>query len=79
MRSTGHGRETYEADALSVGIAALTATRLNSTLTDEIITALRALTEYRHDTTSSAPGPRRSPAPCTRGKPGPGKISVDRA
>jgi hypothetical protein len=30
MLSTGHGRKTDEADALSVGIAALTATRLNT-------------------------------------------------
>ncbi|WP_426513371.1 IS110 family transposase [Dactylosporangium sp. McL0621] len=49
MLSTGHGRKTDEADALSVGIAALTATRLNSTQTDETITALRALTEHRDD------------------------------
>jgi hypothetical protein len=28
--STGHGRKTDEADAVSVGIAALTATRLNT-------------------------------------------------
>jgi transposase len=49
MLSTGHGRKTDEADALSVGIAALTATRLNSAQTDETITALRALTEHRDD------------------------------
>ena len=35
LLSTGHGRKTDEADALSVGIAALTATRLNTTVIDE--------------------------------------------
>lgn len=47
MLSTGHGRKTDEADALSVGIAALTATRLNSAQVDEALAALRALTEHR--------------------------------
>jgi transposase len=49
MLSTGHGRKTDEADALSVGIAALTAARLNSAQIDEAAAALRALTEYRDD------------------------------
>ena len=49
MLSTGHGRKTDEADALSVGIAALTATRLNTAVIDEAIAALRALTEHRDD------------------------------
>ena len=39
--STGHGRKTDEADAVSVGIAALTATRLNTASVDAAIT-LRA-------------------------------------
>jgi transposase len=47
--STGHGRKTDEADALSVGIAAHTATRLHTATVDEAITALRALIEHRED------------------------------
>ncbi|WP_433304241.1 IS110 family transposase [Actinoplanes sp. CA-030573] len=47
--STGHGRKTDEADALSVGTAALTATRLNATVIDEALAALRAVTEHRDD------------------------------
>ena len=49
MLSTGHGRKSDEADALSVGIAAHTATRLNTAVIDEAIAALRALTEHRDD------------------------------
>jgi transposase len=49
MLSTGHGRKTDQADALSVGIAAHTATRLNTAVIDETIAALRALTEHRDD------------------------------
>nr|WP_255474539.1 IS110 family transposase [Micromonospora sp. AMSO31t] len=49
MLSTGHGRKTDEADALSVGIAAHTATRLNAAVIDEAIAALHALTEHRDD------------------------------
>ena len=47
--STGHGRKTDEADAVSVGIAALTATRLNTATVDAAIIALRALVEHRDD------------------------------
>ncbi|HME74101.1 MAG TPA: IS110 family transposase [Mycobacterium sp.] len=47
--STGHGRRTDQADAVSVGIAALTATRLNTARTDAAMTALRALVEHRDD------------------------------
>jgi transposase len=47
--STGHGRKTDAADAVSVGIAALTATRLNTARTDAAVTALRALVEHRDD------------------------------
>jgi transposase len=47
--STGHGRKTDEADAVSVGIAALTATRLNTASVDAAIIALRALVEHRDD------------------------------
>jgi transposase len=49
MLSTGHGRKSDQADALSVGIAAHTPTRLNTAVIDEAITALRALTEHRDD------------------------------
>ncbi len=49
MLSTGHGRKTDQADALSVGIAAHTATRLNTAVIDEAVAALRALTEHRDD------------------------------
>ena len=49
MLSTGHGRKSDPADALSVGIAAHTATRLNTAVIDEAIAALRALTEHRDD------------------------------
>ena len=49
LLSTGHGRKNDEADALSVGIAALTAHRLHTAAIDEAIAALRALTEHRDD------------------------------
>ncbi len=49
LLSTGHGRKTDVADALSVGIAALTATRLNTAVIDEAVAALRAVTEHRDD------------------------------
>lgn len=49
MLSTGHGRKTDQADALSVGIAAHTAARLNTAVVDEAIAALRCLTEHRDD------------------------------
>jgi transposase len=47
--STGHGRKTDEADAVSVGVAAWTATSLVSVRFDEMALALRALTEHRDD------------------------------
>lgn len=49
LLSTGHGRKSDEADTLSVGIAALTATRLNTAVIDEALAALRAVTEHRDD------------------------------
>ncbi|WP_406079077.1 IS110 family transposase [Micromonospora sp. NBC_00858] len=49
MLSTGHGRKTDQADALSVGIAAHTATRLNTAVIDEAIAAMRCLTDHRDD------------------------------
>jgi transposase len=50
MLSTGHGPKSDDADAASVGIAALTATGLQAAAVDEEITALRALVEHRDDT-----------------------------
>ncbi|MEU6698644.1 IS110 family transposase [Pseudonocardia sp. NPDC046786] len=47
--STGHGRKSDSDDAVSVGIAALTAAGLRSVAVDETITALRALVEHRDD------------------------------
>jgi transposase len=49
LLSAGHGRKSDEADALSVGIAAHTATDLRTARIDEHIAALRALTEHRDD------------------------------
>ena len=49
MLSTGHGRKTDDADALSVGIAARSARRLNSAAIEGTITALRAIVEHRDD------------------------------
>jgi transposase len=49
MLSTGHGRKSDEADAMSVGIAALTANGFNTAATDEAAAVLRALTEHRDD------------------------------
>lgn len=47
--STGHGRKNDDADAVSVGVAALTAPRLTTAAVDEAIVALRAVTEHRDD------------------------------
>ncbi|MFD1531627.1 IS110 family transposase [Pseudonocardia aurantiaca] len=47
--STGHGRKTDEADALSVAVVAWTAPALVSVQFDEVALALRALTEHRDD------------------------------
>lgn len=47
--STGHGRKNDNADAVSVGVAALTATGLTSSTVDEAIIALRAVVEHRDD------------------------------
>jgi transposase len=49
MLSAGHGRKNDHADAVSVGIAALTAAGLTSPKVDDAITALRAVTEHRDD------------------------------
>ena len=47
--STGHGRKTDEADALSAAVAAWTAPALMSVQFDHMAMALRALTEHRDD------------------------------
>ncbi len=49
LLSTGHGRKSDPADALSVGIAAQSAAVLNTVEVDEVIAGLRALTEHRDD------------------------------
>lgn len=49
LLSVGHGRKNDDADALSVGIAALNATHLNTVSVDAAITALRAIVEHRED------------------------------
>ena len=49
LLSTGHGRKSDPADALSVGIAAWSATALRTVKIDQAIAALRALTEHRDD------------------------------
>ena len=53
MLSTGHGRKNDDADAVSVGVAALTAAGLRGVAVDEAITALRALVEHRDDMVKS--------------------------
>lgn len=47
--STGHGRKNDDADAVSVGIAALSAARLNTAAIDGEVSALRAIVEHRED------------------------------
>jgi transposase len=49
LLSTGHGRKNDGADAISVGIAALTSHTLNSTEIDSATRALRAVVEHRDD------------------------------
>ena len=49
LLSTGHGRKSDQADALSVGIAAWSAPALHTVEIDEAIAALRAVTEHRDD------------------------------
>jgi transposase len=49
LLSTGHGRKSDDADAVSVGIAALTAHRLTTARIDATVTALRAIVEHRDD------------------------------
>ncbi|MDV6980233.1 IS110 family transposase [Mycobacterium intracellulare] len=47
--STGHGRKNDDADAVSVGIAALSARSLTSVVVDGTVIALRAIVDHRDD------------------------------
>lgn len=47
--STGHGRKNDSADAISVGIAALTSRTLTTAAVDAATSALRAIVEHRDD------------------------------
>jgi len=49
LLSTGHGRKSDQADALSVGIAAWSAPALRTIEIDAAVAALRAVTEHRDD------------------------------
>lgn len=49
LLSTGHGRKNDDADAISVGVVALTSSSLNSTEIDSATRALRAVIEHRDD------------------------------
>lgn len=49
LLSTGHDRKSAEADAVSVGIATLTATALHTLGIDETSIALRARVDHRDD------------------------------
>ncbi|MDQ4033373.1 MAG: IS110 family transposase [Actinomycetota bacterium] len=53
LLSTGHGRKSDEADATSVGIAALSASGLRTLVIDETAIALRALVDHRDDLVKS--------------------------
>lgn len=49
LLSTGHGRKSDDADAVAVGIAALTSGTLNTAEINAATTALRAVVEHRDD------------------------------
>ncbi|GAA4491274.1 hypothetical protein GCM10023094_55540 [Rhodococcus olei] len=49
LLSTGHGRKSDDADAVSVGVAALTGHGLTTARIDAEVTALRAIVEHRDD------------------------------
>jgi hypothetical protein len=49
LLSRGHGRKNDDADAISVGIAALTAPGLHTVAIDDAVLALRALVDHRDD------------------------------
>jgi hypothetical protein len=66
LLSSRHGRRNDDADALSVGIAAMTAAHLNTVLVDEAVAALRHWSSTAR--TWSEPAPRRLTG-CTRCSP----------
>ena len=49
LLSSGHGRKNDNADAISVGIAAMTSTELQTVRVDQAIAALRTVVEHRDD------------------------------
>jgi transposase len=49
LLSTGHGRKSDEADAVSVAVAALNAAQLRSVQVEDSIVALRAVVDHRDD------------------------------
>src|SRR5690242_4657421 len=49
LLSTGHGSKNDDADAFSVGVAALTSRTLNTAEVDAATTALRAVVDHRDD------------------------------
>jgi transposase len=49
LLSTGHGRKNDDADAISVGVAALTAPGLHTVVIDDAVLVLRALVDHRDD------------------------------
>jgi transposase len=49
LLSVGHGRKSDEADAVSVAVAALNASRLRSVEVEDTIVALRAVVDHRDD------------------------------
>lgn len=63
LLSTGHGRKNDDADALSVGVAALTSRALNSVEIGAATSALRSIVEHRDGEdphTDRQPAPRRA-------------------
>jgi transposase len=79
LLSTGHGRKNDDADAISVGIAALTSRTLNSADIDSTTRALRAVIEHRDDLVKTR-NPNHQPTPCRAHPPDPRgrRTQVDR-
>jgi len=72
MLSSGHARKSDEADAVSVGIAALNAAGLHRVEIDEAISALRAVIEHRDDLVKT-PYPDNQSSPRAAGSSDPGR------
>ncbi|MEB3063873.1 IS110 family RNA-guided transposase [[Mycobacterium] zoologicum] len=82
LLSTGHGRKNDDADALSVGIAALNAAQLTTVTVDDAAAALRAIVEHREDLVKTRTQTiNRLHVVLTRLSPGgaPGNLTADRA